>query len=133
MIFIAITTFNCAHVTPKVQTTNETLSTIQFRFDSDELLEKYKARLDDAIEAIKESPANRILISGYTDKNGEDDYNLDLGDRRARSILGYLEQEGISSDRVIVVTYGETQSSAMSYSESQLERKVVLSVLKSIQ
>jgi peptidoglycan-associated lipoprotein len=48
-----------------------------------------------------------VLIEGHCDERGTDEYNLALGDRRARSAMNYLVANGVKSDRVTIVSFGE--------------------------
>jgi outer membrane protein OmpA-like peptidoglycan-associated protein len=50
-----------------------------------------------------------VEVAGHTDDRGDDDYNLDLSDRRARSVVRYLEEKGIATERLRATGYGETQ------------------------
>jgi len=47
-----------------------------------------------------------ILIEGQCDERGTDEYNLALGDRRARATMTYLAALGIAADRISTVSYG---------------------------
>jgi len=48
-----------------------------------------------------------LLIEGHCDERGTDEYNLALGDRRARSALNYLVAQGVKGDRITIVSFGE--------------------------
>lgn len=50
-----------------------------------------------------------IEISGHTDSRGSDDYNLQLSQARASSVMNYLISNGINANRLSAVGYGETQ------------------------
>ncbi|MFH1689215.1 MAG: OmpA family protein [Candidatus Eisenbacteria bacterium] len=50
-----------------------------------------------------------ILLEGHTDSDGTDDYNMTLSERRTRAVANYLAQKSVSSSRVSVMWYGETQ------------------------
>ena len=49
-----------------------------------------------------------VLIEGHTDDIGKEEYNLDLSERRARSVHDYLVSRGIRIDRLKYVGMGET-------------------------
>ncbi len=49
----------------------------------------------------------RVQISGHTDGRGSNDYNLALGERRARTVKQFLEAYGISPKRIEIISYGE--------------------------
>jgi peptidoglycan-associated lipoprotein len=48
-----------------------------------------------------------VTIEGHADERGTREYNLALGDRRANAVKNYLVALGISSDRVLTISYGE--------------------------
>jgi len=49
----------------------------------------------------------RVSIEGHADARGTNEYNLALGDRRARAVMDYLAGLGIAADRMVVVSKGE--------------------------
>ena len=51
--------------------------------------------------------AHRIQIQGHCDERGTEEYNLELGDRRARAVKEYLSSLGISDKRLITISFGE--------------------------
>jgi peptidoglycan-associated lipoprotein len=55
--------------------------------------------------AVAHKPA--IKIEGHTDEQGTDEYNLALGDRRARAVADYLIDLGVDPTKVDTITYGE--------------------------
>ncbi|MCP4933452.1 MAG: OmpA family protein [bacterium] len=66
-------------------------------------------------------PSSRIEISGHTDSDGSREYNLDLSRRRAKTVAGFLAQEGISLRRMTAFGYGEDQP-LMRYEETQRDK-----------
>jgi flagellar motor protein MotB len=54
-------------------------------------------------------PTLRVRIEGHTCSIGTAEYNLALGDRRARSVQQYLVSNGIAADRLTTVSFGEEQ------------------------
>ncbi len=52
-------------------------------------------------------PGTRIRISGHTDDRGSSEYNLALGERRARTVKQFLEAFGIEPSRIEIISYGE--------------------------
>ncbi|NOR53126.1 MAG: OmpA family protein, partial [Candidatus Aminicenantes bacterium] len=51
-----------------------------------------------------------VLLEGYCDERGTEEYNLALGEKRAKSTLDYLVSLGITPSRMITVSYGKSQS-----------------------
>jgi len=76
-------------------------------------IDRYDIRPDAAkiLEAnarwMKANPAAPILIEGHADERGTNEYNLALGERRAKAAMNYLVSQGVPSDRFTVISYGE--------------------------
>ncbi len=68
-----------------------------------------KLALDKMVKIFNEYPETNLLIEGHTDDVGKDDYNYGLSQRRAEAVANYLRTTSISSDRLIIKWYGETQ------------------------
>jgi len=56
-----------------------------------------------------ENPSFIIEIGSHTDNKGSDDYNLSLSQRRAESVINYLQKKGIDKKRIQAKGYGETK------------------------
>lgn len=80
---------------------------IYFEFDSFGLTPKAKKVLADKAAYLKAHPAVKVLIEGHCDERGTAEYNLALGERRARAALDYLVFLGIDPKRLTSVSYGE--------------------------
>ncbi|MFZ9888011.1 MAG: OmpA family protein, partial [Myxococcota bacterium] len=97
----------------------EILDKVYFAFDSDRILPKSYGLLDDVAEVImthQEIP--RIRVEGHTDSDGSDRYNLQLSDRRAKSVLRYLVAAGVEASRLVAKGYGETRPLESNRTES---------------
>ena len=62
-------------------------------------------------------PAQKLLIEGHTDERGSDEYNLGLGDRRARSAQEFLENMGIPMNQLTVISYGKERPACTEQTE----------------
>lgn len=83
-------------------------SGVNFAFDSAELTADAKKNLDAVAEIFIEFPDTRLMIEGYTDSVGNEDYNLKLSERRAKAVAKYLESHGVKSSRFESIKgYGE--------------------------
>jgi peptidoglycan-associated lipoprotein len=80
---------------------------IYFDFDKSELDDQAKSKLNQNAEWLKEDKARTLTIEGHTDEVGTPEYNLGLGERRARATRDYLIALGVEESRVSVITYGE--------------------------
>ncbi len=83
------------------------LNTIHFPFDSALLDEKAKAEINSNYQILKEKPSLKVQIEGHCDQRGGIQYNIALGERRAKSVLHYLTNLGIPSDRINIISYGK--------------------------
>ena len=81
-----------------------------FDFDKTEVKSEFLPRLRHAAELLKKNPnITRVVIAGHTDNIGTPEYNLDLGRRRAQEVRNILVGSGVSRDRLVVESYGETR------------------------
>lgn len=81
---------------------------VYFSFDSDEVLPGASAGIGENIAWMGENPSAYIILEGHCDETGPKEYNMELGDRRGRSVEAYLIEHGIPLERIImVVSYGE--------------------------
>lgn len=85
---------------PKLKTMELRLAPIYFEFDKSTITTEARRILDDHAQTLKAVPDVRIIILGYTDDIGTDEYNLRLGERRARAAFDYLCAAGISPQRM---------------------------------
>ncbi len=83
---------------------------VYFDFDRFTLRTEAQQVLDRAVTTLRANPALRIEIEGDTCNIGTSEYNLALGDRRANAVRDYLVRNGISSDRLRTVSYGEERA-----------------------
>lgn len=86
-----------------------TLEDIHFAYDSDKLTENSKLILDEFVKFLNENPSITFSIHGHTDNRGNDAYNLELSDRRAKSVQRYLLEKGIKAARMTAKGFGETR------------------------
>ena len=80
---------------------------IHFATNSADIDASSNSLLSDLIEVANQCPEAKIEIGGHTDSSGSDDYNLRLSQERASSVMSYLISNGIESNRLKAVGYGE--------------------------
>lgn len=85
-----------------------TLNNVFFDTGSDKLKDASKLELSRAIEMINSYPNMTIEIGGHTDNVGSAKMNLDLSDKRAKSVMKYLKERGIPQARMTAKGYGLT-------------------------
>lgn len=80
---------------------------VYFDFDSSALLPMAQAVLEKKAEWLRNNPGGSVVIEGHCDERGTSEYNLALGDRRAKSVEAFLVDLGVSASRLITLSYGE--------------------------
>lgn len=79
----------------------------QFEFDKYELTAEIKAKLDEIGEKLKDAPYDRLIVHGYTDRIGTEEYNQQLSEKRAWAVAGYLMDKGVPPYKLTVVGRGK--------------------------
>ena len=91
--------------TPVEQTLE--LKTVYFEYDKTDLTSKARRDLAENARRLKANPEINVRIEGHCDERGTVDYNLALGERRARATRAYLINFGINPARINIVSYGK--------------------------
>jgi len=78
-----------------------------FAFDSSELTDNSRKVLRQHAEYLKANEDIDVTLEGNADERGSREYNLALGERRAKSVRRFLLVQGLDSARLKVVSYGE--------------------------
>ncbi|MCX7877206.1 MAG: OmpA family protein [Ignavibacteria bacterium] len=84
------------------------LNNIYFDTDSWELKKQSYVELEKVLRFLLDNPEVAIEISAHTDSRGSEEYNLNLSQKRAESVVNYLILNGISSQRLLAKGYGES-------------------------
>lgn len=80
---------------------------ILFDFNVYDLSPESREVLDGFAKCLQENQAWRLTVEGHADERGTTQYNLDLGEKRARAVAEYLSRLGVPKSRVRTVSYGE--------------------------
>lgn len=83
------------------------LEKIYFDFDSANLSEPSRSTLAKNAAALTKETTSKIRIEGNCDERGSSEYNLALGERRAKAAQQYLVTMGVKADRLSVISYGK--------------------------
>lgn len=90
---------------------------IHFDYDRSNIRAGDAQILDGKVRILRANAGLRVRISGHCDERGSDEYNLALGNRRAASTKQYLVNQGITADRIEIVSYGEERPMTMGATE----------------
>jgi peptidoglycan-associated lipoprotein len=98
-----------------------------FEFDQSQISEETRAKLDTHLQTLR-GDGSRVRLEGHADERGTPEYNLALGERRAKAIANYLILNGVDRSRIEVVSYGEEKPVALGQDEEsyRLNRRVEL-------
>jgi len=85
------------------------LKMIHFDYDQYAVRQDARPTLEGNAAWMKKFTSAKILIEGHCDERGTEEYNLALGEKRAKSSYDYLVSLGVSPDRMKVISYGKSQ------------------------
>ncbi len=106
------------------------LNNIFFEFNSARLTQNSETELNKIVSFLSINPDVKILISGHTDNQGTESYNLDLSEKRAKAVYEFLLNHGISSDNLTYKGFGESQPLATNDTEEgqKTNRRIEFSI-----
>ena len=85
----------------------DALADIHFEFDKYDIRSGDARILDENARWMKTNADYLVIIEGHADERGTNEYNLALGERRAKSTMNYLIAQGVSANRMTLISYGE--------------------------
>src|SRR5688500_5514719 len=94
------------------------LRDVFFGYDSWTISDDQRQALNRDAEWMKSNPAALIKVEGHCDERGTSDYNLVLGEKRAKAVRNYLVELGVGANRLAVVSYGKERPFCNERSES---------------
>jgi len=102
--------------------------TIYFEFDSSQVAEEYLDLIAAHGKYLADNPQRRMRVEGHADERGSREYNVGLGERRAKAVERLLRFQGVGNDQVEVVSFGEELPVAFGHDEAawRLNRRVEL-------
>jgi peptidoglycan-associated lipoprotein len=110
-------------------TLNETLARLVdalFDYDKSTIRPDASTALKDDVNVIRDILANypnqKLLIEGHADERGSQEYNLALGDRRARTVEEFLSTMGIPTTQLTLISYGKERPVCTDQSEECWQR-----------
>ena len=94
------------------------LEKIYFDFDSYTLSGAARSSLQKNAKLIKKVTAGKVRIEGNCDERGSDEYNLALGEKRAKAAMQYLITLGLPAERLSVISYGKEKPADPGHGEA---------------
>lgn len=82
---------------------------VHFAYDNSRLSSADERVLSVHAKYMLENPNLALTVKGHTDERGSREYNIALGERRANSVVRYMETKGVPANRISSVSYGKEQ------------------------
>jgi len=92
---------------PKEYRNNAALKQIFFAFDKADIRPDDAQTLAASAAYLKANPNQLVLIEGHCDERGTSEYNLALGERRAKAAMTFLVSNGVEASRITTISYGK--------------------------
>lgn len=109
------------------------MENIYYDLDKSDIREDAARELDKLVTILEDNPELKIELSSHTDDRADDDYNMKLSQRRAKSAVDYIISQGIASNRLTAKGYGETKliiPNAKTEEEHQVNRRTEFKILE---
>jgi peptidoglycan-associated lipoprotein len=103
---------------PSTFTTTTELRAVYFDFDKSDIRPGDTKTLDGDAEWMQANRTAHVMVEGHADERGTTEYNLALGERRARAARDYLVSRGVDAARITVLSYGEDHPVCTQHGES---------------
>lgn len=85
----------------------QVLVDVNFAYDSSAITPEAMNALKGHTSWLRQNAGKKVVIEGHCDERGTPEYNLALGDRRARAVFDYLRNAGVAATQMTTVSYGE--------------------------
>lgn len=102
--------------------------TYYFDFDKYDVRESDKAAILANADWLASHPNSKVILEGHTDPRGSREYNVALGENRAKAVLEILQSRGVNPNQIRVVSYGAERPAALGHNEHdfQLDRRAII-------
>ena len=91
---------------------------VRFAYNSYDLSNQAQRILNNKADYLRMNSGVKVTVEGYCDERGTEAYNIALGKQRAESVKKFLVDQGISTDRLLTVSYGEKKPIALGHDEA---------------
>ena len=89
-----------------------------FEYGMAEIRPDAREALKGAVDQLLARPEVRVTVEGHTDERGTDEYNIDLGWKRAYAVRDYLKRLGVEDARLYPISYGRARPAVVGSDES---------------
>ncbi|GJM12187.1 MAG: hypothetical protein DHS20C12_05900 [Pseudohongiella sp.] len=109
---------------------DNTVLSLNFRSGSSAIESHYEEQLASLVKIAEQMPTARVEITGYADRTGNPELNLELSRERSNSVKQYLASKGIQSSSIKTIAYGETKPlhSTQNFESDFFDRRVIVRI-----
>lgn len=113
-----------AGIGPEFSDPNNPLSksTIYFMLDSSQVQDDFVPVIAAHAQYLASHPSQHVVLEGHADERGSPEYNIALGEQRAKSVANMLKVQGVSESQLELVSYGEEKPAVFGSDEGSWER-----------
>ncbi len=102
----------------KTKPSPKKISSVYFDYDKYNIRADQQGTMKTNASLLQANAGQKVVVEGNCDERGSKEYNIALGDRRAKSAKGYLTNLGVSGDRVSTISYGKEKPVCTAHNES---------------
>jgi len=121
-------TNSASHLGPEFSDPSNPLSkqVIYFELDSSQVKQDYVPVVAAHARYLASHPGQQVTLAGHADERGSSEYNIALGEQRAKSVERMMRSQGVTSSQLSIVSYGEEKPAVSGSGESawQMNRRV---------
>ena len=103
--------------------------TIYFEYDSSEISSDYRSTVEAHSLYLQQNPSTSVILEGHGDERGSREYNLALGERRAKAVKQQMLLRGANSNQIRLVSYGEERPASDGHDESSWQQNRRVEIL----
>ncbi|WP_347987124.1 peptidoglycan-associated lipoprotein Pal [Methylomonas sp. AM2-LC] len=105
---------------PEFSDPNNPLSkqTIYFELDSSQVKQEYVPVVAAHANYLASHPSQRVILAGNADERGSSEYNIALGEQRAKAVERMMRTQGVNASQLEIVSYGEEKPAVAGHNES---------------
>lgn len=95
---------------------------VYFDFDKSNIKPEFENVIRSNFEWLVNNPEMRVQLEGHCDERGTNEYNLALGERRARAVMNYILRLGANPNQFSMVSFGEERPVALAHNEDAWQK-----------
>ncbi len=102
---------------------------IYFEYDSSEIRSDYRSTIEAHALYLQQNPNTSIILEGHADERGSREYNLALGERRAKTVKQQMLLLGANSNQIRLVSYGEERPASDGHDDASWQQNRRVEIL----